>query len=143
MEKFSYEIHFKGEINLLQKKIFDFNHYDFEVGYSTIKFFGTEEEMNKFVEEIVKDEQYFKIIGIVNLADTLVEITDAVDDLGSVTGQMLISDLYENSKGYYLSVEKTEALLDEADRKRLHEYNFNYPKRFWVRKNKLIAAVEN
>lgn len=143
MEVHRYEINFKGEIHLLRNQIFDYNLYDFEYGYSTLKFTGTEEEMNRFVNEIVSDEQLFKIIGIVNLSDTLVEITDAVDEYGYVTGEMLITDLYNNSKGYYLSREKTESLLDEKQIERLNQYNYNYPKRFYVRKKKLMEAVNN
>lgn len=143
MEKERFEISFKGEVNSLIKNPFDYNHYDFELAYSTIKFFGTEEELNKFLAEISGQDQYFKVIGIVNLADTLVEITEAVDEYGYITGEMLVTDLYENSKGYYLSKQKTESLLDEKGINRLYEYNYNYPKRFWVRKDKLIAAVNN
>jgi len=141
MEKFNYEIHFKGEIHLLRNQIRDYNLYDFEFGYSTLKFRGTEEEMQRFVDDISSDHSLFKIIGVINLSDTLVEITDAVDELGYVTGDMLITDLYDNSKGYYLSKEKTESLLDEKQIKRLHEYNYNYPKRFYIRKNKLMDAL--
>lgn len=143
MEKERFEINFKGEVNSLVRKPFDYGHYDFELAYSTIKFYGTQEELDKFIEEISDQEKYFKVIGIVNLADTLVEITEAVDEYGYITGEMLVTDLYENSKGYYLSKQKTESLLDEKGINRLYEYNYNYPKRFWVRKDKLIEVVNN
>ena len=67
MEILEHKIHIKGYVpemffdsSILRK----FSDIDIELGYSTIMFKGTNEELDDFISHCIKDETYFKITGV-------------------------------------------------------------------------------
>lgn len=132
----SFEIQVRGEIPTAIRDIWTLKKYaDFKVGYGQIDFKGTDLELNELLNDLAKDHANFKVIGVINKADTLIEISDL--DSTSVT----ITDLFDQSKEYKTSIENLLDILDENDQYRLKEINYNYPRRFWVKQNKLKSII--
>lgn len=142
-EKHTYILYVKGEMPATRFSTLDFASFsDIKFGEGGIKITCTEQEKDLFIEQTFKDDK-IKLIGIENLSDTLIEVKDAINDDGSESDMMLIVDLDNKNKGYYLSKTDVESLLESNyDRSRLYSDNYGYPVKFYVNKKELEKLID-
>lgn len=132
----SYEIQVRGEIPASIIDLWSMKQFcDFKIGYGQINFKGTETQLNDLLNDLSLDHADFKVIGVINKADTLIEISDIQNK--SVT----ITDLFDQSKEYKTSMDNLLEILEPNDQYKLKEINYNYPRRFWVKQNKLKTLL--
>lgn len=143
--KYNWEIQCKGEIwqQNFRSDTTRMKSYDFKFGYGSIRFRGTEDDLNDFIHDLQEEASHMlKIIGIYNLDETMIEISPALDEDGIPNGNMLITDYYDSSKAFYASIHETIALLTPMDRMKFYENTTASCKRFWVAKEKVNALKQ-
>lgn len=141
-QKHNWEIQCKGELwqQNFRSDTTRMKSYDYKFGYGQIRFRGTEDELTQFLKDLKEEASHMlKIIGIFNLDETMVEITDALDEDGVPNGNLVITDYYDSSKTFYASLDQTMSILSPADRTKFYENTSSNIKRFWVLKDKLNA----
>lgn len=131
-----FEIQCRGHFPEQIMDLWSFRKYsDFKVGFGKIDFKGTETELNELLNDLSKDHSDFKVIGVINKADTLIEVSN------EKTGDITVTDLFDQSREHGTTVEKLLTILTPRDVKRFNEFNPGGFRRFWVNKNKLESII--
>lgn len=103
-----------------------------EFGYSTIKFEGTEHELDELLTILNANEKHFKTLGVHDHNKTIAEI---YNDKGAVK----IRENYHRPEGAAtITPQKINELLTPGDRKR---YENQKRVLFWIDKKKLNALT--
>jgi hypothetical protein len=63
----TFKIDIKGYVPVMEKESYLQEYADIKIGYSSIVFNGTREQLDELLDKMMKDETYFKVIGVHNL----------------------------------------------------------------------------
>lgn len=88
---------------------------DLVQGTRQITFRGSKSALDEYLQKMSSDESQFKIIGVMNKLDTLIEFIREKDFNQEFTGFIWIKDLFENRN--FLFPEKIAAELVPGDQK--------------------------
>ncbi len=105
---------------------------DLVSGTRSINFTGTQEELDTYIEDLQKRQM--KVIGIMNLDDTLVEFK-RIEPIGDTADDVKITDVF-NSITWHCTPDQAFLLVPEMDRDRIGTSlnQLEFPTRTFIRK---------
>jgi hypothetical protein len=84
VNEIKWDSHFKEHFHGNQTKI----------KYGSIEFTGTKSELNEFLDKMPDNDSQFKLIGVTNLSDVLIDVNNEID--GNVTVRVFELELRDN-----------------------------------------------
>jgi len=143
-EKHTFQIHLKQYVpTIYWDPIFEQNIQGCQhtIKYGVIEFNGTESEFNAFMDQFPTDESQFKVIGITNRSDVLIEVKQMNGDDVSIR-------IFENEFGDGQFRFTTKSVLNEMfmaqdDAERM-ETNFVRQTSFrtWIRRSDFLSITK-
>jgi len=136
-EKNTYEVHIRGEYgDYVPRVLYRMGCVDFKISYGLLQVTCTDEELTLFLREL-NNSNYVKVIGIENLADTLIEVKH-----GQIDNKYNVIDIYDKQKHYLFTKDDIESILEsDRDRIRLNNYLESFDARYYVKKSMLQQLI--
>lgn len=140
-EKEKWVIDVRGHWPEMVKDSFSGDYFsDLVQGHRSVQFTGTREELDTYIEDL--ESQQMKVIGIMNLADTLVEFK-RIETLCHTSDDIKITDVF-NSQTWFVNADQAFLLAPEKDRDRISIAlnQLDAPTRTFIRKSIINQWVE-
>lgn len=140
-EKREFAIEIKGEItDEFLNEIRDAFDLEFKVGFGGIKFTGTQEELDRLISTLSNFEKFFKVIGILDLSETLIEISGTKNVKGDFE-EIIVFEVHNPKKRFKINFEEANFLIKHEERT---HFQSKFPDSFrtFVKKQSFKEIVE-